>query len=69
MLVSHDLELLLKYAGRLILLHQGRVAFSGTPQALLAEPLFLAQIGLPLPPYYQLFQRFHAQSPEIFSST
>ena len=69
MLVSHDLELLLKYAGRLILLHQGRVAFSGTPQALLAEPDILTQIGLPLPPYYQLFQRFHAQSPEIFSST
>ena len=57
MLVSHDLELLLKYAGRLILLHQGRIAFSGAPRDLLAEPDILTQIGLPLPPVYQLLQQ------------
>jgi len=65
-LVSHDLELLLKYTGWLILLHEGRIAFSGTPQDLLAAPDILARIGLPLPPLYQLLQRLQTQSPSLF---
>ncbi|GAK52660.1 ABC transporter related [Candidatus Moduliflexus flocculans] len=66
LIVSHDLELLLKYAGWLLVLHQGRIAFSGTPQDLLAQPDILAQIGLPLPPVYQLLQRLHAQPSGLF---
>ncbi len=62
MLVSHDLELLLNYAGRLILLHDGRIAFNGAPRDLLAEPDILARIGLPLPPLCQLFQQLHANA-------
>lgn len=67
-IISHDLELLLKYAGWLIVLHEGRIAFNGAPCDLLAAPDILIQIGLPLPPVYQLLQRLHAQSPALFEN-
>ena len=64
-LVSHDLELLLKYAERLIVLHEGELAFSGSTTKLLSEPALLKQIELPLPPLSQMFQLLHRKHPNV----
>jgi len=51
-LVSHDLELLLKYAEFLIVFHDGHVALTGTPQEIIAMPERLRQCSLLLPPVH-----------------
>lgn len=65
-LVSHDLELLLKYAEHLIVLHEGKLAFSASPRQLLKKhPEVLEQIGIPLPPFYQTLQLLHQKEPTL----
>ncbi|MCP4403133.1 MAG: ATP-binding cassette domain-containing protein [bacterium] len=68
-LVSHDLELLLKYAEHLIILREGELAFSASPHQLLNHPEPLEQIGIPLPPLYQTLQSLHQQEPALSCHT
>ena len=64
-LVSHDLELLLKYAEHLIVLHGGELAFNGPTHHLLGSPDALERIGIPLPPLYRTLQLLHQRQPNI----
>lgn len=49
LVVSHDLELFLPYADRVMVLHRGRVTFAGGPQELISREGILRQAGLRLP--------------------
>lgn len=64
-LVSHDLELLLKYAHSLIVLHDGRAILARTPQEI--ERMFqqFRQCGLLLPPVYQTLQLVREQDDTV----
>jgi len=64
-LVSHDLELLLKYAEHLIILHEGELAFSGPTPRLLHDPTPLERVGIPLPPLYQTLHLLRRKEPGI----
>jgi iron complex transport system ATP-binding protein len=48
LLVSHQLNLLARFAGSIILLHRGRVAASGTPDEVMRAPLLESVYEWPL---------------------
>jgi energy-coupling factor transport system ATP-binding protein len=64
-LVSHDIELLLKYAGYLILMKEGKIAFAGTSADLLAKAEHVEKIGVELPPVYRLVHALQQQYPQL----
>jgi len=49
LVVSHDLDLFLTLATRVIVLHQGRALYDGTPYGLLSQEKILRSAGLRLP--------------------
>ena len=64
MLVSHNLELLLKYTEYIIVLAEGKVALAGTPLEILKAAEQLEQFGIGLPPVHRtlhLLQTRYAQ--------
>ena len=62
MLVSHDIELLLEYTDYIVVFGAGRVAWEGTPQALLDSPQCLESSGLMLPEVYARLRQSGGQS-------
>ncbi|PID56558.1 hypothetical protein CSB45_11065 [candidate division KSB3 bacterium] len=64
-LVSHDVELLLKYAEHIIILDQGEVAFNGSTSDLLKNPDPLQEIGIPLPLLLQTLQLLRQKKPHF----
>lgn len=48
-LVSHSMEDVASYAGRMIVIHQGKIAFDGTPRQVFAHYRELEEIGLAAP--------------------
>jgi energy-coupling factor transport system ATP-binding protein len=54
LVVSHDLELFLPYASKVLLLHQGTLVFLGEPQELLRREEILEAAGLKLPALMRL---------------
>ncbi len=64
-LVSHDIRLLLKYVDALIIINEGQIVFSGTPQELLLSSDQVQHIGLPLPPMIRVLQTLRRHYPQI----
>jgi energy-coupling factor transport system ATP-binding protein len=48
-LVSHSMEDVAKYVDRIIVMHQGKVALTGTPKEVFAKSDELEEIGLAAP--------------------
>jgi cobalt/nickel transport system ATP-binding protein len=49
LIASHDLDMMLDLGGRVIFLHEGRIAAHSKIPGLLKDPAFLQRIGLELP--------------------
>ena len=54
-LVTHDMDIVLKYATDVVVLKGGKIAFTGSPQSLFA--LSQDDLALEVPPLYQFAQR------------
>jgi energy-coupling factor transporter ATP-binding protein EcfA2 len=48
-MASHDLDMMLDLGGRVIFLHEGRIAAQSKTPGLLKDQAFLQRIGLELP--------------------
>lgn len=55
--VTHDMALVADYAQQVVVMHQGKILFNGTPDALFRHPELLTQARLFPPPLVQLAQR------------
>jgi energy-coupling factor transport system ATP-binding protein len=64
-LVSHDFELLLKYATYLIIIHDGRIELSGKLRELINKSEQLNGLGMPLPPVYRTWQILRQKYPQF----
>jgi len=53
--VTHSLEEVLPYTNQMIVMHEGKILFSGEPDALMRRPDALAAAGLQIPAAYQLY--------------
>jgi energy-coupling factor transport system ATP-binding protein len=60
-LVSHDMDEIVRLSDRLYVLHDGRVAASGAPRAVFRESARLAEMGLIPPVATQIIQRLRAR--------
>ncbi|MDO5702427.1 MAG: energy-coupling factor transporter ATPase [Lachnospiraceae bacterium] len=49
LLVSHSMEDVAEYAGRLLVIHEGRIAYDGTPKEVFSNYLELEKMGLAAP--------------------
>lgn len=56
--VTHDMELVARYAQRVIVLNQGKVLMDGTPRQVFYQPEILRQTNLFPPQIARLVQRF-----------
>jgi energy-coupling factor transport system ATP-binding protein len=57
LLITHDLQLVASYAGRVVALSSGRAIFDGAPSALFGEKDILAEAGLMPPRVWRLAKR------------
>jgi energy-coupling factor transport system ATP-binding protein len=64
-LISHDIELLLKYAEYLILINKGKIAFAGTSADLLAEAEHFERTGMSLPPVHRVLYVLQQWYPQL----
>ncbi len=55
-LVTHDMTLAARHAGRILVLHQGRIVADGSASQLFAQPDLLARASLTPPPVTRLAQ-------------
>jgi energy-coupling factor transport system ATP-binding protein len=71
-IVSHDLQLVLSLANRIVILHQGRIVFDGTRSALLSHQNLLEQSGLTWPRIMSINQKLYElkmiNNRELFNS-
>jgi energy-coupling factor transport system ATP-binding protein len=65
-LVSHDIEFLLEYATYLVVLKAGKVAWEGSPQALIRSPQCLESTGIFVP---EVYCRLQEQFPDLLTET
>ncbi|MBR4905004.1 MAG: energy-coupling factor transporter ATPase [Selenomonadaceae bacterium] len=56
-LVSHNMEDIVRFANRVIVLAQGKILFNGTPRELFVQDKILARAGLEPPPITQLLHK------------
>jgi energy-coupling factor transport system ATP-binding protein len=66
-LVSHDVELLLKYTDRLIVVSKGKVVFVGTPMELITASERLTLFGISLPAVTRTLHLLQKKYPQINS--
>jgi energy-coupling factor transport system ATP-binding protein len=64
-LVSHNIEFLIKYVDHLIILNHGAVVFTGSPVNLINASEPLATFGISLPPLHTLLHLLHQQYPHM----
>jgi energy-coupling factor transport system ATP-binding protein len=57
-LVTHSMEDAARYADKIVVMHQGQVYKSGTPEEIFASPDDLIQLGLDVPQVIQFQRRF-----------
>ena len=58
-LVSHNMEDIVRFANRVIVLAQGKILFNGTPREFFAQDKILARAGLEPPPITQLLHKLN----------
>jgi energy-coupling factor transport system ATP-binding protein len=66
-LVSHNVELLLKYTDRLIVVSEGEVVFVGTPVEMITASERLTLFGISLPPVNKILHLLQKKYPQINS--
>ena len=54
-LVSHSMEDVAKLVDRIIVMHRGQVAMTGTPREVFSHPMELEQMGLDIPQITRVF--------------
>jgi len=66
-LITHDMDLVARYATRAVVLLNGEVLFDGTPQELFGQPELLGRARLTLPPVARLARRLsrYGLAPDI----
>lgn len=65
MLVSHNLDLLLKYTGYVIVLAEGKIVLAGTPLTILSAAESLERSGIALPPVNRTLRLLQQHYPQI----
>lgn len=66
-LVSHNIELLLKYTNRLIIVSEGKIVFVGTPVEVIAASERLTLFGISFPPVNKILHLLQKKYPQINS--
>lgn len=66
-LVSHDIDLLLKYTENLIMLNAGEILLSGPPYHIINAAEHLEACGMSLPPVYRSLHLFQEHYPQFHS--
>ena len=64
-LVSHSMEEVAREAGRLVVIHQGAIPFSGAPEAVFAHGDELEAMGLGVPAMTRVFARLRSMGVDI----
>ena len=64
-LVSHSMEDVAKYAGRLVVMNQGEVAYDAPPRQVFAHSRELEKIGLAAPQITYIMQELHEAGLEV----
>ncbi len=64
-LVSHSMEDVAKLTDRIIVMHKGRVAMSGTPGEIFSHPMELEQMGLAAPQISYVFARLREKGYDV----
>ena len=64
-LVSHSMEDVAKLVDRIILMHRGQVAMTGTPREIFAHPMELEQMGLAAPQVSYVFAQLKAKGYDV----
>ena len=67
-LVSHSMEEVAREAGRLVVIHQGAIPFSGAPEAVFAHGDELEAMGLGVPAMTRVFARLRSMGAEVPAS-
>ena len=64
-LVSHSMEDVAKLVDRIIVMHRGQVAMTGTPREIFSHPLELEQMGLAAPQVSYVFAQLKAKGYDV----
>ena len=64
-LVSHSMEDVAKLVDRIIVMHRGQVAMSGTPREIFSHPMELEQMGLAAPQVSYVFAQLKAKGYDV----
>ena len=65
LIVSHDLELLLKFTQQIIVLAEGKIVFVGTPDAIVNAAAHLETAGILLPPVHRTLRLLRETYPQL----
>lgn len=64
-IVSHDMELMARYADRILVLKEGQIAGVGTPEEITSSPEFLEQVYLDVPAPKRFLDQFKDDYPNL----
>ena len=64
-LVSHSMEDVAKLVDRIIVMHRGQVAMTGTPREIFSHPMELEQMGLAAPQVSYVFAQLKAKGYDV----
>ncbi|MBR2594245.1 MAG: energy-coupling factor transporter ATPase [Firmicutes bacterium] len=64
-LVSHSMEDVAKYVNRIIVMHNGKIKYSGTPEEIFGKAEELVEIGLDVPQITHVFKELKAQGIDV----
>ena len=67
-IVSHDLELLLKYAEHLIVLHHGKILLTEAKEQIINNAEMLQSTGFSLSPVYKTLYLLHQTNPKVHTT-
>ena len=67
-LVSHSMEEVARGAGRLVVIHQGAIPFSGPPEAVFTHGEELESMGLGVPAMTRVFARLRSMGVDLPAS-
>ena len=64
-LVSHSMEDVARYVDRIIVMHKGKVAMTGTPREIFSHPMELEQMGLAAPQVSYVFAKLKEKGYDV----
>lgn len=64
-LVSHSMEDIAKYVDRIIVMHKGKIKYSGTPKEVFSDADGLMEIGLDVPQISRVFKELRARGIDV----